>query len=446
MPAPVSKPTAAPDRSDGSTPDIPARDAVTDREAEFTSIRAAMEAEVTAHLNLASTLERERSLLRTMIDLIPAVVYAKDVESRFVACNELVARGMGTTSAEVIGKTDFDFYPREMAEKFFADEQAIIKSGQPLIDREEQALDQYRGTIRFILTSKVPVRDNAGNIIGIVGTGRDITDRREAEQRLAAKERLESIGRLSAGVAHEINTPLQYVRDNAVFIREGVHELLVHLDKLQAAQPVVPSPDPDLLYLQQELPGALDQVLEGLARVTEIVRSMKDFSHPDQREMRSIDLNRAIHSTLVIARSEYKSVAELQTDFADLPLIVCHGGQINQVVLNLVVNAAHSIADAVKGTRDKGVITVKTFVDGPDVVVHISDTGSGIPEAIRHRIFEPFFTTKEVGRGTGQGLSIARDVVVQGHGGSISFQTESGKGTTFCIRLPIVSKILDARR
>jgi signal transduction histidine kinase len=333
-----------------------------------------------------------------------------------------------------------------MAEQFFADEQAIIKSGQPLIDHEEQALDQYRGMIRFILTSKVPVRDSAGNIIGIVGTGRDITDRKEAEQRLAAGERLESIGRLAAGVAHEINTPVQYVSDSAIFVREGVHELLAQLDKLQAAQPVAPDSDSDsdLLYLQHELPGAIDRVLDGLARITEIVRSMKDFSHPDQREMRAIDLNRAIHSTLVIARSEYKNVAELQTDFAELPLIICHGGQINQVVLNLVLNAAHAIADAVRGTPAKGLITITTFVDGPDVVVRISDTGNGIPEAIRHRIFEPFFTTKEVGKGTGQGLSIARGVVVQGHGGSISFQTETGKGTTFSIRLPIEPKLPDA--
>ena len=438
MPAPVSQPTE-PDGPDASTPDMLGHQA-TDREAQFHAIRAAMEAEVAAHLDLAAVLERERSLLRTMIDLIPAVIYAKDLESRFIACNELVARGMGTTPAEVIGKTDFDFYPRAMAEQFFADEQAIIKSGQPLIDHEERALDQHRGTVRFILTSKVPVRNSAGHIIGIVGTGRDITERKEAEQRLAAGERLESIGRLAAGVAHEINTPVQYVSDSAVFIREGVHELLTQLDKLQASQPDDPDPDSDLRYLQRELPGALDRVLEGLARITEIVRSMKDFSHPDQREMRSIDLNRAIHSTLVIARSEYKKVAELHTDFADLPLITCHGSQINQVILNLVLNAAHSIADVVGATPDKGLITVKTFVDGPDVIIRISDTGAGIPEAIRHRVFEPFFTTKSVGQGTGQGLSIARDVVVQGHGGSITFETESGKGTTFFIRLPMEPK------
>jgi two-component system NtrC family sensor kinase len=440
MPAPVYKPTDAPDSADASTPHLDAREVTTDREAEFNAIRAALEAEVAAHRTLTLTLERERSLLRTMIDLIPAVIYAKDLDSRFIACNELVARGMGTTPVNVVGKTDFDFYPREMAQQFFADEQAIIKSGKALIDHEEQALDQHRGTLRVILTSKVPVRDNAGNIIGIVGTGRDITERKEAEQRQAAGERLESIGRLAAGVAHEINTPVQYVSDSAVFIRDGMHELLAQFDKLQAARYADPDPDSDLSYLQHALPGAIDRVLDGLSRITEIVRSMKYFSHPEQREMRGVDLNRAIHSTLVIARSEYKNVAELQTDFAELPLITCHGGQINQVVLNLVLNAAHSVADAVRGTPDKGRISITTVVEGPDVVIRISDTGRGIPEAIRHRVFEPFFTTKELGKGTGQGLSIARDVVVQGHGGSLTFQTETGKGTTFCVRLPIVAR------
>jgi signal transduction histidine kinase len=153
--------------------------------------------------------------------------------------------------------------------------------------------------------------------------------------------------------------------------------------------------------------------------------------------MSPVDLNRAIQSTLVVARSEYKYIAELVTDFGEVPAVVCHGGQINQVVLNLVVNAAHAIADRNKGTEAQGVITVRTRADGDAVVISIGDTGNGIPDAIRHRIFEPFFTTKEVGRGTGQGLSIARNVVMQGHGGSMTFETESGKGTTFHVRLPI---------
>ena len=291
---------------------------------------------------------------------------------------------------------------------------------------------------RTVCTSKVPLRDENGEVIGIIGVGFDITERKLAEQRLAASEHLESIGRLAAGVAHEINTPIQYLNDSVYFIRDAMQDLLAHNAKLAAALPVPPEADEDIEDLKRELPPALDRVVDGLARIAEIVRSMKEFSHVDQREMSRIDLNRAINSTLVIARSEYKYIAELKTDFQDLPLVTCHGGQVNQVVLNLVVNAAHAIADKNKaqGTTEKGLITVTTRIEDGFAVISIGDTGGGIPEAIRKRIFEPFFTTKEVGRGTGQGLSIAHNVI-KAHGGKLDFVTEIGKGTTFNVRLPL---------
>ncbi len=188
--------------------------------------------------------------------------------------------------------------------------------------------------------------------------------------------------------------------------------------------------------MREELPPATRRVAEGLARITEIVRSMKDFSHADQREMCQMDLNRAISSTLVVARSEYRDVADVETDFGEIPPVTCHGGQINQVVLNLVVNAAHAIGDTLQGTG-RGKIVVRTRLESDHVVISIADTGGGIPEGIRARIFDPFFTTKEVGRGTGQGLSVSRNVVVKGHGGELDFTTELGKGTTFFVRLPI---------
>ena len=387
--------------------------------------------------NLADALAHERNVLRTMIDLIPAFIYAKDAQSRFTACNALVANRMGLTPQELVGKTDFDFFPPEMAQKFFADEQALIKSGKPLLDHEETAFDKIRGMNRVILTSKVPLRDANGKLAGIVGTGYDITDRKAAEQRMASGERLESIGRLAAGVAHEINTPIQYLNDSVAFISEGVTELLAYVDKLHASMQPKPESDDDVEYLREELPPALTLVADGLSRIAEIVRSMKDFAHADQNAMSQVDLNRAINSTLVIARSEYKTVADLETEFAPLPPITCHGGQINQVVLNLIVNAAHAIADVVHDSGARGRITVKTRVENDQVVISVTDTGGGIPEAIRAHIFDPFFTTKEVGRGTGQGLSIARSVVLKGHGGALDFETEIGKGTTFYVRLPI---------
>jgi two-component system, NtrC family, sensor kinase len=386
--------------------------------------------------NLADALAHERNVLRTMIDLIPAFIYCKDAQSRFTGCNKLVANRMGVTPADLIGKTDFDFFPTEMATKFYNDEQALLKSGQPLIDIEELAFDKLSGTNRVILTSKVPLHDAAGNLTGLVGTGFDITERKAAEERMASSDRLESIGRLAAGVAHEINTPIQYLNDSVSFIREGVEELLAYIDKLHAAMPAKPTENEDVEYMREELPPALARVADGLSRIAEIVRSMKHFSHADQREMSAVDLNVAIASTLVMARSEYKDVADVETDYATLPPITCHGGQINQVVLNLVVNSAHAIADFVKKNGGRGKISVKTSVEPEHVLISITDTGGGIPEGIRVRIFDPFFTTKEVGRGTGQGLSIARNVIVKGHGGQLDFDTEMGKGTTFHVRLP----------
>jgi PAS domain S-box-containing protein len=386
--------------------------------------------------NLADALAHERKVLRTMIDLIPALIYAKDAQSRFTACNELVARRMGASPPQLIGKTDFDFFPREMAERFFADEQALLKSGEALINREEIAFDQTRGMNRTILTCKVPVRDEQGNVTGFVGTGYDITDRKAAEERMASLERHQSIGRLAAGVAHEINTPIQYLKDSVSFVQGGLNELFQYFDQLHAQLPAH-KPDENVAELRQEMPSALKLMCEGLTRIADIVRSMKDFSLVDKDEVGQIDLNRSIQSTLTVARSEYSDVADVEMELAELPLVTCNGGQINEVLLGLVINAAEVIGDKVKGTGERGKIVVRSKTEGEYVVIEVQDTGGGIPEEIREHIYDQFFTTKEVGRGTGQGLSVARKVIVNGHNGSIDFTTEMGKGTTFIVKLPV---------
>ena len=205
----------------------------------------------------------------------------------------------------------------------------------------------------------------------------------------------------------------------------------------RVAVAVVAEDEADLDYILTNAPVALDRARDGLGRVAAIVRSMKEFAHPDRKAMAQADLNQAIASTLVIASNEYKYVAEVETRFAELPLVNCYGGEINQVVLNLIVNAAHAIGDVVKGTPAKGLITVSTRVLDDSVEIAISDTGRGIPVDVRARIFDPFFTTKEVGKGTGQGLAIAHNVIVDKHAGTLRFETELGRGTTFYIRLPI---------
>jgi len=294
------------------------------------------------------------------------------------------------------------------------------------------------GSYRWVMSQACAMdRSSDGVATRISGVRFDITELKEMEHQLASAQRLESIGQLAAGVAHEINTPIQYVNDSIYFIREAVQELLAYVQ--QAPGRAGAAPNSELTYLQDNLPPALDRAIEGLGRVSEIVTSMKEFSHPDQREMAPIDLNRAIQSTLIVARNEYKYVATVTLELVEVPPVMCFGSQINQVVLNLIVNAAHAIADRVKGTEATGVITLKTYREGNDVVLSVADTGSGIPESIRDRIFEPFFTTKEVGRGTGQGLTMVRNCVVKAHRGTVHFQTATGLGTTFFVRLPIES-------
>ncbi len=195
----------------------------------------------------------------------------------------------------------------------------------------------------------------------------------------------------------------------------------------------------DLSYYLQEVPGAVERALEGIDRVSQIVRAMREFSHPGSKNKAPADLNRAIASTITVARNEYKHVADVSTNFdANLPPVICLAGEVNQVVLNLLVNAAHAIADATgNGKTRKGTITVSTRRDGGFAEIRVADTGSGIPEEIRSRVFDPFFTTKEPGKGTGQGLSLAHSVIVEQHGGTIHFETQMGTGTTFIIRLPL---------
>jgi signal transduction histidine kinase len=280
----------------------------------------------------------------------------------------------------------------------------------------------------------------------------DITELRRLGRELAAAQKLESVGRLAAGVAHEINTPVQFVSDNVQFVRTSMTDIAAVIHAYRALKIAVESESAaaaaaqsageaekaaDLDYILKNAPQALDSSIEGLERIATIVRSMKEFAHPDQAQKTLADLNQAIRSTLVIAHNEYKYVAELGTQFDDLPAIPCFLGEINQVVLNLLVNASHAISDVVKGTGNLGKLNVRTRLDGNEVEISISDSGTGIPETARDKIFDPFFTTKEVGKGTGQGLAIAHSVIVKKHGGTLRFETECGKGTTFFIRLPI---------
>ena len=195
-----------------------------------------------------------------------------------------------------------------------------------------------------------------------------------------------------------------------------------------------------MAFVREEIPKALDQTLEGSERVARIVRAMREFSHPGSEEKQQIDLNRAIESTTIVTRNEWKYVADLITDFdPDLPPVPCLTDEFNQAILNLIVNAAHAISEIVAASGEQGTITITTRVDSGWAEIRVADTGGGIPEKHRSRIFDPFFTTKPVGKGTGQGLAIVYGVIVEKHGGTIDFVTEEGRGTTFILRLPLNS-------
>jgi signal transduction histidine kinase len=197
----------------------------------------------------------------------------------------------------------------------------------------------------------------------------------------------------------------------------------------------------DLPYLTGEIPKAIAQSLEGIERVTRIVRAMKEFSHPGTKEKNLVDINRAIENTITVSRNEWKYTSDMVTDFdPSLPLVPCLPGEFNQVILNIIVNAAQAMGEIHDGSDGKGTIKITTRLADDTAEIRISDTGPGIPESIKSRIFDPFFTTKEVGKGTGQGLAIARSVIVDKHSGTIYCETELGKGTTFIICLPLDDK------
>jgi signal transduction histidine kinase len=279
-----------------------------------------------------------------------------------------------------------------------------------------------------------------------------VEDNKKMEIGLRHAQKLEAVGALAAGIAHEINTPIQFVSDNTRFLRDAFQEIAQVIAKYQEFYETATRHAPleqsigavlaelqnsDWDYLRQEIPRAIDQTQEGLARVATIVRAMKDFSHVDQKGMAAADLNQAIQSTLIVARNELKYVADVECEYGKLSPVICSLGDLNQVILNLLVNAAHAIDDVVQQSGQKGHIKVRTKQEGSWVELAISDSGTGIPVEIRDKIFDPFFTTKEVGRGTGQGLAIARSIVMTKHGGTLTFDTKCGSGTTFYVRLPV---------
>lgn len=378
-------------------------------------------------------------------------IYFKDLQSKFVVVNKAFCEWVKIGKEEIVGKSDFDLFESAHAQQAYDDEQDIIATGVPVIGIEEEEV-WANGCVTWVSTSKMPWRNREGEIIGTFGISRNITDKKNLEIQLVQAQKLESVGQLAAGIAHEINTPVQFIGDNLRFLQDSVADLMTLANHYKAlisqAQKAGLSKelvdahtsalnDADADYLSEELPQAIQQSLEGTNRVSKIVRAMKEFSHPGNTDLSSANLNEAIETTITVANSAWKYVAQVETHFAeDMPAVPCLVSEFNQVILNMIVNARDAIAESGK----EGVITLSTSHDSDWASVRISDTGAGMPAHIRQRIFDPFYTTKEVGKGSGQGLAIAHNVVVDKHGGKLNVESEPGKGTTFEIKLPLHQK------
>jgi len=310
------------------------------------------------------------------------------------------------------------------------------------------------GEERYLGITVNPLNGDDNSFLGMTIIGADITDRKKMESQLQQSHKMEAIGQLAAGIAHEINTPVQFVGDNTRFFQEAFDDLIQIIKKQQEALEAAKSnslteeliqnmeeliEEIDLEYLEEEIPVAVEHSLKGVERIAKIVQAMKIFAHPGMVAKEPVDINKEIEKTITITRNEWKYVADLKTDFDEsLPPIPCFRAEFNQVILNMIVNAAHAIAEANRDDQSqRGTIHIRTIWEGNQAKICIGDTGAGIPEEIQHKIFDLFFTTKEPGKGTGQGLAISHSVIVEKHKGTLTLETQEGKGTTFTIGLPM---------
>ena len=388
---------------------------------------------------------------------MPDLIALIDREYRIVRCNRAMARFFGREPRELVGRHCYELMHHSDSPPLFCPNRALLRDEEVHV---EEIYDEERD--RHFEVTVVPFRDTDSSLIGSIHIVRDITERKRAEKerdqyyaQLLQAQKLEAVGQLAAGIAHEINTPTQYVSSNIDFLGEafqdiqglisllfkvvdGAKEGRVDEGLLEEVERALEECDWE--FLSQEVPKAVEQAKEGVRRVIKIVRAMKDFSHPPSVEMELNDINHIIETTVTISRNEWKYVAQLETHLdPTMPPVPCLADELGQVLLNMIINAAHAIEEKL-GPNPKGElgkITITTRHDHQWAIIEISDTGVGISDEIKDRIFDPFFTTKEVGKGSGQGLAIARNVIVNKHGGSIEVESQVGRGTTFTIRLPL---------
>ncbi len=367
-------------------------------------------------------LTAERNLLRTVIDNLPDCIYAKDRDARKVLANPGDVKNMGlTTEAEVLGKTDFELFPSDIAAAFFTDDQAVLTTGQPVINREEKVI-RPDGEARWLLTTKVPWRDAHGTIIGLVGIGRDITDKKHLEEQFLRAQRMESIGRLATGIAHDLNNILAPILISIALLRQKVQD--------------------------DEGLGILTRLEASAKRGADIVKQVLGFGRGLEGQRMPVNPQLLIRDVIRITTETFSKSIQVETDVApDASLVSGDMTQLHQVLLNLCVNARDAMPKGGKlKLRVRNFTADAHFVSlNPEakpvayVLFEVTDNGHGIPPDIRDRIFEPFFTTKELGKGTGLGLSTTLSIV-KSHGGLILVESELGKGSTLQVYLPAMSR------
>ena len=406
----------------------------------------------------------------SLVETIPQMILCKDLDGRFTFANDKFCAELGTTLENFTGKTDFDFFPKELAEKYRRDDKQVLESGQVLDVVEEHVTP--KGEKLYVQVMKTPLRGPDGKAIGIQGIFWDVTERMRAEEKLKEQnvilherersereahqalksaqsrmvetEKLASLGQLVAGVAHEINNPLAFVSNNVAVLERDLRDIITLIGYYrQLERPVDPghaglngqidsvSEQLDLDYTLDNLPRLIERTREGLRRIERIVKDLRLFARVDEGEWNEVDLNPGIESSVNMVQGyARKKGVRLVTELEPLPPVRCRGARVHQVVVNLLMNA-------IDACSADGTVTIRTRAE-PEVEgvrIEVADTGCGMEPAIRERIFDPFFTTKAVGEGTGLGLSISYGIV-QEHDGTIDVQSTPGEGSSFTIRLP----------
>jgi two-component system, NtrC family, sensor kinase len=412
--------------------------------AELEAAHANLEAKVQKR---TQELSKAQAYLESLFNAVADGIAVFRLDGTFVDGNRALLKLYGHSIKEMREKRLRDFVPYDLQSDVSKWKWELLEQGS--LSLETVNLHSDGSTFPIYLMAAL-MRDDQGEPTGLVLSIRDIGERERIRAQMELSQKMESIGQLAAGIAHEINTPIQFIGDNTRFMKDSFEDAFAFYSSIQKTLcPRLDKECHDLIhdlaeehgmtFLESEVPVAIHQTLEGLGQVSRLVQAMRSFSHPGRARVMA-DLNKAIESTVVISRNEWKYAAEVDMQLdPELPEVRCVVGEINQVILNLIVNAAHAI-ESKQGDRKGplGQILIRTSLRRDFVQVSISDTGTGIAEDQIHRIFDPFFTTKEVGKGTGQGLSIAHGIIVKKHGGLISVESKLGEGTTFQIRLPLI--------